>query len=139
MASEFLFVYGTLRRSFPLHRILASVSAKYIGNGHIRGRLYNLGPYPGVYQPPRGVGHVVGEVYELLAPETQLKKLDHEEDFKPETPKASLFIRRKTQVHLVGGRRLTAWAYFLPRKPLHSARIPHGDYKKLAAHARLRH
>src|SRR6185437_10622668 len=128
MTSAFLFVYGTLRCSFPLHHILVSDSVKYIAKGHIRGRLYNLGRYPGVYQAPQGREHVVGELYQLLDPETQLKKLDREEDFDPLRPEKSLFIRRKTQVRLAGGRRLTAWAYFLPRKPRRTPAIPHGDY-----------
>ena len=100
MTSAFLFVYGTLRRSFPLHHILVSDSVKYVAKGHIRGRLYNLGRYPGVYQAPQGHEHVVGELYQLLDPETQLKKLDREEDFDPSRPEKSLFIRRKTQVRL---------------------------------------
>ena len=43
-----LFVYGTLRRrmNHDLHQVLAD-GASFLGNGTFRGKLYNLGRYPG--------------------------------------------------------------------------------------------
>jgi len=42
-----LFVYGTLRRGFELHSYLRRQSARFLGEGIIGGRLYDLGEYPG--------------------------------------------------------------------------------------------
>lgn len=129
--SEYLFVYGTLRRGFRLHRRLAKDSVRYVGKGKIRGQLYNLGAYPGVYPVSSNAAEVQGELYELLRPESQLRKLDAEEECIPGRPQDSLFTRRMTRVRLDDGQHLEAWAYFLPRKPVKARTIAHGDYSKV--------
>jgi len=56
------FVYGTLRRGFPLHRLLAG-RAEFVGLGTVPARLVDLGAYPAAV--PDAHGLVVGEVYRL--------------------------------------------------------------------------
>ncbi len=58
-----LFVYGTLRPfiDIPMARWLRR-AARYVGQATARGRLYDLGPYPGL-RAARGCGErVVGDV-----------------------------------------------------------------------------
>lgn len=84
------------------------------------GELYDLGTYPGVSR--RGRGHVFGELYELPAETSHavLKALDDYE--------GRAFERRRVVVTLSDGRRRTAWAYLLRRRPSRARLLPSGRY-----------
>jgi len=58
-----LFVYGLLKKGFPLHHFLES--SGFVGEGYISGyAMYSLGSYPVVVQlPPGTVNKVHGEIY----------------------------------------------------------------------------
>jgi len=67
-----LFVYGTLRRSFPLHCLLDN--CKYLGDGWLVGyALYGIHGVPSMVLDKDG-GRVYGEIYEV--PEDRLGPLD---------------------------------------------------------------
>ncbi len=128
--SEYLFVYGTLRRGQPLYKYLSSPDTRFVGEGEITGRLFDLGKYPGATPDPKRFSKVRGEVHELLAPEPTLAMLDEVEGFDPSGPERSLFERRRTQVRLEAGTELTAWVYFYRRPLLNATEIPDGDYAR---------
>lgn len=123
-----LFVYGTLRRGFALHRVLRGLGLRYLGKGSIRGSLYDLGEYPGAVTSSSLRRRIDGEVYDLSDPSRQLKKLDEVEGFHPGEPDNSLFVRRLGTVRLANGKRLRAWVYFLPQRPLGARPLENGDY-----------
>jgi len=116
-SSARLFAYGTLMRGYGLHAVLAR-GATAMGEGTVRGRLLDLGRYPGLID---GAGRVRGEVYRLDDPEL-LPVLDREEGYN--------FVRRRGVVTLADGRRVRAWLYRY-RGPRERARpIPDGDYRR---------
>jgi gamma-glutamylcyclotransferase (GGCT)/AIG2-like uncharacterized protein YtfP len=127
-ASNKLFVYGTLRRGFPLHACLRNASPRFLGKGWIVAKLYDLGDYPGAMKSRVPSERVEGEIYQLPDPSSQLRELDEIEEFYPEDPKGSLFVREEVEVLLSGGQRLTAWTYLLPKTPRDGRLIPSGDY-----------
>src|SRR5262249_2027949 len=53
VATELLFVYGTLMRGYGLHRLLAGRAA-YLGEGEVQGFLFDLGAYPAALRGPGG-------------------------------------------------------------------------------------
>ena len=126
--AEKLFVYGTLRRGFKLHSELAKLKARYLGKGRIGGNLFNLGEYPGVVPASSARKGVEGELYELSNAKEHLPVLDRIEEFDPERPSKSLFVRRRATVRMNDGSRVRAWVYFLPRRPARASPIPSGDY-----------
>jgi len=126
--SAFLFVYGTLRRGQPLYPHLDADKARFIGEGRIVGRLFDLGEYPGATPDPKRFSTVRGEVHELYdAPDT-LSILDDIEGFDAKRPERSLFERRETDVTLDSGRTVRAWVYFYRRPLLDATEIPDGDF-----------
>jgi pyruvate carboxylase len=127
MKKEKIFVYGTLRKGFPLHKYLSD-KARFIGKGTIRGRLYDLGNYPGVL--PSEAGEVQGELYELEDGSKHLNKLDEIEGLDLMNPENSLFVRALTEVRLSDNKTIQAWAYFLPSKPPGARLIVDGDYQR---------
>jgi len=116
-SSALIFAYGTLMRGYGLHAVLAG-GATAVGPGTARGRLLDLGRYPGLVDGP---GRVSGEVYRLDDPEL-LPVLDREEGYN--------FVRRQGIVTLAGGRRVRAWLYRYRGPRERATPIPSGDYRR---------
>ena len=121
-----LFVYGTLRPfvDIPVARWLQRV-ARYVGPAKTRGRLYDLGPYPGLKPARRTHEWVRGDVYQVRNP-LVVRALDaYEAGGGAGQP---CFIRRACIVSVGRRRQRAAWVYIYQRSPSHRVRIVHGDY-----------
>lgn len=126
--TEYLFVYGTLRRGQPLDRYLSSAKARFVGEGRIVGRLFDLGQYPGATPDSKRFSKVKGEVFELLDPAETLAILDDIEGYDHRRPEQSLFERRAVTARLDTGKDLTVWVYFYKKPLLLATEIPDGDF-----------
>ena len=123
MATEFLFVYGTLMRGFGLHRLLAG-RAEYQGESEVAGLLFDLGAYPAAL-PGEG-GRIRGEVYRVAHPELW-QALDSAE--------GSQYHRGEVRVRLASGGDVTAAIYWYVAPLGGAVPIRGGDYR---AHAPAR-
>jgi len=108
-----LFVYGTLRKGFRAHKLLQTQHARFLGNGNVQGRLYELSEYPGAIWSSRPNDRVHGEVYLLPRAFGAFSVLDRFEGYDPERPGWNMFDRKDTSVQFAGGRDLRAWIYWL--------------------------
>jgi gamma-glutamylcyclotransferase (GGCT)/AIG2-like uncharacterized protein YtfP len=127
-----LFVYGTLRPfvDIPMARWLQRV-ARYIGPAKTRGRLYDLGPYPGLRPARRTREWVRGDLYEVRDP-LVVHALDrYEAGTGAGRPR---FVRSACIVSVGRRRGRPAWVYVYQRNPSHRARIAHGDYRAHRRH-----
>jgi len=109
---EPLFIYGTLHPDRAPAEIASAVAQlRSIGPATLRGRLLNLGAYPGLMLP--GDETIHGELFALPeAGESSVwTQLDAYEDFRPESPETSLFLRVLTRVALPDGGARAAWVY----------------------------
>lgn len=115
-----LFVYGTLRPfvDVEMAKWLRS-HARYVGPANTRGRLYDLGAYPGMRPARGGRDRVVGDVYRVANPRV-FRVLDRYEDE---------FVRERCVVKLDGGGCRIAWAYRYRHGVARAARISSGDYR----------
>jgi gamma-glutamylcyclotransferase (GGCT)/AIG2-like uncharacterized protein YtfP len=123
-----LFAYGTLRQEAAPAEIAHAVARlRRVGSGVARGRLFDLGAYPGavfaVSEPKTagvqgattetdmGCSDIIGEVYEV--PDAELwAELDAYEGFQPGDASASLFLRREIDVWMIDtGERAVCWVY----------------------------
>lgn len=84
-SERYVFVYGTLRRGGSNDINLRKPAPRFVGRASIRGRLFDLGPYPGLIlgsvdsssSSVEGVVQVLGEVYAVLpALEENLDELE---------------------------------------------------------------
>jgi gamma-glutamylcyclotransferase (GGCT)/AIG2-like uncharacterized protein YtfP len=127
-----VFSYGTLITGGLSAEIDALVARYCTGRweGWVRGRLFDLGAYPGAVRGARRDERVLGQVLELDQPEQLLPVLDRYEGFDPRAPHKSLYLRETVIVAPTdGGRPIPAWIYWLNQRPLPRRRIPSGDYR----------
>jgi gamma-glutamylcyclotransferase (GGCT)/AIG2-like uncharacterized protein YtfP len=133
---DYLFVYGTLKHEFAPPEISVELEKlKYVGDGFIYGRLYDLGQYPGVVSG-RGIREkVFGRIYEIPSAydESLLAKLDDYEEYYRNAKGRSLFVRRRVNVYRPNREPLRTWAYLYNKDVKPSQRIKSGHYREVSA------
>jgi gamma-glutamylcyclotransferase (GGCT)/AIG2-like uncharacterized protein YtfP len=123
MSSPLLATYGTLMRSFGRHEQLGVGGwLAFVTRCRWRGRLYDLGSFPGAVPGP---GTVHGELFRLRDPQVW-GVLDRYEGYDPERNDASLFVRREVELVRPDGR--TACVYWYNGDPEEGTRVPSGDW-----------
>jgi len=108
-----LFVYGTLHP----HRAPADMQPvvqqfRAIGEGIITGQLLDLGEYPGLVLNA-SASSIHGSVYEV--PRQLWPVLDAYEDFRPNDPANSLFLRELHTITMADGTAQQHWVYLYNR------------------------
>jgi gamma-glutamylcyclotransferase (GGCT)/AIG2-like uncharacterized protein YtfP len=123
-----LFAYGTLMSRLAAPEIAGAMRhLRRVGHGTVRGRLYDVGEYPGAVLARTG-NPISGEVFELPPVKRVLSLLDAYEGFTPKRRKTSQFVRERWPVTMSNGDRLDCWVYVY-NGPLATARlIPSGRY-----------
>lgn len=110
--ADLLFVYGTLRSgsASPMARELAR-SAALIGPARMRGRLVDLGLYPGLVDADDPDDWVDGEVWGMRAPGELLPAIDAYEGCGANDPEPHEYKRVIRIATLATGERVAAWVY----------------------------
>lgn len=95
-------VYGTLKRGYSNHRLLAR--SRFLGTDHLRNIvLYDLGPYPGALEAPSS--GVLVEVYEVN--DRTFARIDALEGYDARDPRRGHYDRRQLTTRFG-----PAWVYF---------------------------
>jgi gamma-glutamylcyclotransferase (GGCT)/AIG2-like uncharacterized protein YtfP len=117
----YLFVYGTLRSQMhdPLHRLLET-QAILVGTGTFRGKLYDLGRYPGAVPSRAYTDRVIGEIYRFSDPQRAFEILDEYEGHR--------FKRKRVTIIQEDGKSITSWIYLYARSVTLRSLIRSGDY-----------
>ncbi len=128
MSWENLFVYGTLRKGtgHPMAKFLAE-HALFLSMARARGRLFDLGNYPGMLPPIADQDWVSGELYRLTDPNRVLQELDRYEGCSPLDPRPWYFERVEQIVRTEKGK-IKAWLYYYCRPVSDNRRIWSGEY-----------
>jgi gamma-glutamylcyclotransferase (GGCT)/AIG2-like uncharacterized protein YtfP len=111
-----VFVYGTLKKGFPAHKLMVDADAKFEGIAvtDCAYQLYDQGNFPGMVEEDGPTG-VHGEVYDV--PEKAMSKLDAYE-----CVSSGLF--RRAEIELADGTK--ALAYLFARDYYAALRIESG-------------
>jgi len=110
--SDYLFAYGTLQPGrAPAGVAALAAKLRPVGEGFVRGALYDLGRYPGAVPDSRAKSRIAGTVMELPEDKNFLGLLDGYEGFDPKAHGSSEFVRERQMVELSDGRRLECWLY----------------------------
>ncbi|MCQ8118348.1 gamma-glutamylcyclotransferase family protein [Methylomonas rosea] len=125
--TQYLFVYGTLRRNRQNQRQHPFLDAcDFISSASAFGELYEISGYPGAIAG--GTALITGEIYLMQDPERTLSALDIYEECAAHFPQPHEYIRRELQVSLPGGQTVSAWIYLYNRSLDGLIRIDDGDY-----------
>jgi gamma-glutamylcyclotransferase (GGCT)/AIG2-like uncharacterized protein YtfP len=128
--SAYLFAYGTLQPGLAPADVAPLVEKlKPIGEGAVRGLLYDLGGHPGAIIDPSTDQKIKGLVLELPKDEDLLPALDAYEEFDPATPERSPFLRILRPVELASGGTLDCWVYIWNGNPASAPIIPCGRFR----------
>ncbi len=131
---RFLFVYGTLMSAATgamglSERKRLSREARSLGPAMLRGRLYDLGQYPGVITSEFNRDVVHGEVFEMFRPSITLQWLDHYEGVRREGGEHDDYRREIVDVTMTNSEVLRVSVYIY-RRSLRTARfIPSGVWQ----------
>ncbi len=132
--SDYIFIYGTLSPEIAPDEIAEVVGKlKFVGNGFVYGNLYDLGEFPGAKLAAKTKNKIRGRVYKLPAGRKVIKSLDAYEEFIPNQPRKSLYLRKRTPVVLESGKKIQSWIYEYNGDTSFLPTIKSGDYSKVVA------
>jgi gamma-glutamylcyclotransferase (GGCT)/AIG2-like uncharacterized protein YtfP len=118
--SDYIFVYGTLRKRYDLKlKDKVKKDWTYLGQAKIGAALYDIGRYPGAVKDRSG-REVVGDVFVVNDPGKVFPVLDKYE--------GKEFVRKKTKVRMRGGAEVNAWVYWYQRDPAGRTPLRYKDY-----------
>ncbi len=108
---NWIFTYGTLMRGIPSRfGNFLEANGMFLGEAQMRGRLYDLGNYPGlVYDEDHG-RLVTGHIFEIMDAARVLEQLDRYEGIDPGSPPPYEY-RRVIRPALWRGKRVACWVY----------------------------
>jgi gamma-glutamylcyclotransferase (GGCT)/AIG2-like uncharacterized protein YtfP len=92
-----VFVYGSLMSGYPANRLFAN--CKLLGKAAVRGRMINVGAYPGIIPPKEHDDYVFGELYDDVSRDT-LAELDRYEGYSHTLDAETCYQRRHCPVLL---------------------------------------
>ncbi|MDQ2835669.1 MAG: gamma-glutamylcyclotransferase [Acidobacteriota bacterium] len=109
-----LFVYGTLHPDTAPEEVREEVRRfQLVGKGTVKGKLLDLGSYPGVLLKSRGTEEVPGHIFAIPQEPELLDRLDRYEEYSADFPDSSLFLRKLVKVKREDGSTERCWVYAL--------------------------
>jgi gamma-glutamylcyclotransferase (GGCT)/AIG2-like uncharacterized protein YtfP len=122
-----LFVYGTLKRCspHPMAKFLAE-RGRFLGEARLRGRLFDLGRYPGMQPAQAEDEWVYGDLYDLAHDPAAWVELDAYEN--AESPQPSFFERALETVAAADGQMVEAFVYWFVGDVSKAKRVVSGRY-----------
>ena len=124
--SDYLFVYGTLRREFE-NKMAAFVrqNADYFHDGEMEGELYDVGTYPAALYQENAETSIKGNIFKLIGDREKIfQVLDLYEGVEED-----LYIRALRPVRFGEEQtEILCWVYLFNSSTYHLRLISHGDY-----------
>jgi gamma-glutamylcyclotransferase (GGCT)/AIG2-like uncharacterized protein YtfP len=108
--SNYLFIYGTLLNKQNEFGAYLNRNCSFYADGKFKGRLYDVGEYPGAVLDADGSDYVYGKVYLLNNTDDVLDRLDDYEGFGPEQDQPNLFVRELTNIKTANAL-IVCWVY----------------------------
>jgi gamma-glutamylcyclotransferase (GGCT)/AIG2-like uncharacterized protein YtfP len=108
--NNLLFVYGTLLDEGNEYAIYLKNNSRSYAEAKLRGKLYDIGEYPGAVLSKGCDEYVYGVILQLDDPESALKIIDEYEGFGKGQPFPNEFVRVSVKVE-TGVGEVICWVY----------------------------
>jgi gamma-glutamylcyclotransferase (GGCT)/AIG2-like uncharacterized protein YtfP len=125
--SNYLFVYGTLLDEKNQFGAYLKNHCSFFQQGKFRGKLYNIGNYPGAIAQPGGDTYVFGSIFILNDTDEILKILDEYEGVGPANPQPTEYTRELIGIE-ARDEFIKCWVYLYNRPVENLALIKDGRY-----------
>jgi gamma-glutamylcyclotransferase (GGCT)/AIG2-like uncharacterized protein YtfP len=122
-----LFVYGTLLDADNKYGVYLRDNSSFFSSARIRGKLFDIGEYPGVVLFPEEDDFVFGIILQMDEPETILALIDIYEGYGHDQPQPNEFIRVLTQAETESGL-VDCWIYVYNMPYQNVPQIASGNY-----------
>ena len=127
--SEYLFVYGTLRKSAGSRYNLLQAYCHSMGDAWMQGKLYELGGYPGAVPSGYSEDKVHGELYAISDAEPLFLILDDYEQCSNNFATPHEYVRTQLPVWKIDtGKPVSAWVYVYNHEKSNPKHIESGNY-----------
>jgi len=126
MLNNYLFIYGTLLEAQNAFAIYLNENSVFYSKAKFKGRLYDMGDYPGAIDDADGYD-IYGSIVELHDPEEVLKHIDPYEGYGEGQRKPYLFIRKIITAETENGP-LDCWVYIYHRSVEGAKQITGGNF-----------
>lgn len=128
MINDLLFVYGSLLSADNEFANYLIKNAAFYSPGKFKGRLYDMGKYPGAILSDDNAYNISGSILKLNNPEQVLKVLDDYEGFGEDQEQPNLFIRELLSVITSDGA-IKCWIYLYNLSVADLPEIRSGNYQ----------
>ncbi len=125
--STYLFVYGTLLDERNPYGAYLKEHCSFYQKGKFRGKLYDLGEYPGAIADPKSDSYIVGSIFLMNDAAAILKNLDNYEGFGVDYPQPNEFVRAFIAVE-TEEQPIDCWVYLYNSPTKGFLQIASGDY-----------
>ena len=122
-----LFIYGSLLETGNEFGRYLKQHATIYKHGKFKGKLYDVGEYPGAIYLPDTDYKVHGIIIQLTNTDEALKYIDDYEGFGENQLQPNLFIRKLLTVQTADGN-VKCWVYLYNHHTVHLKQILSGDY-----------
>lgn len=127
MADNYLFVYGTLLDGDNEFAIYLKKHCTFYAKGKFKGKLYDIGEYPGAIADSGYASYVYGSIFMMNDAVSDLRLLDDYEGFGKEQEQPNLFIREVLEINSEKGI-INCWCYLYNLSVEGLKLIASGDY-----------
>jgi gamma-glutamylcyclotransferase (GGCT)/AIG2-like uncharacterized protein YtfP len=125
--NRYLFVYGTLLANGNRYAAYLQLHCKLIGEGKFKGRLYDIGEYPGAVNDIENDQFVYGSIYLMDDAIKVLSVIDEYEGIGANDPEPHEYARRLTNIETENGI-VTCWVYIYKWPVEGKFQIMNGNY-----------
>ncbi len=122
-----LFIYGSLLETDNLFGSYLQQYGTFYSKGKFKGKLFDVGEYPGALYNPAGTYWVYGSIVVLDNVEEALKVIDDYEGYGYDQLQPNLFIRKLLTI-ITGDKPVKCWVYLYNHPVNHLKQIHSGDY-----------
>ena len=127
-----LFIYGSLLQTDNEFGRYLKQHATLYKQGRFKGKLFDVGEYPGAVANPNSEYYVYGSILTLDDPEKSLEYIDDYEGFGEDQLQPNLFIRQLLDIE-TADENIKCWVYLYDHSIVNLHQIVSGNYLEYKA------